>query len=816
MWFNNTVGRESGAYNIPLLFRVAGEVSVESLELAVRDVALRHESLRTVYPLSGGGPVRHIVAAADCAPDFARIPCSVGELDDAVSAESERGFSLEEEAGIRVRLFDLGGGESGLLIVLHHIAGDTDSLGPLARDLSTAYAARRRGHAPVWTDLPSTYSDFVERQRVAVGSEEDPFSRMSDQLAFWAKQLNGLREEVPLPADRPRPVKVSGEGAWIDLPLPGRVLKGLRALAADAGGTLSTGLRAAVACALSRLGAGEDIAIGGVASARDGEDLRDVVGCFVNTWVSRVDVSGSPGFREVLQRVVGHDAQAYNNLDVPFDAVVGRLNPLRALSHNPLFQVMVTVEDQGSPELRLTGATTVHEPVKADSVKLDLEFAFELEDDGCLCRLGYSTDLFDEETARSILGTLVRLLDQVLADPGVPLPRVDVLHEADRRRLLDEWNVTEEAFPAVSFPELFHEQAVRTPQRPALVFEGERLTFAELDEVSDRIAEALRDRGAGTGNVVGVALPRSADSVTALLGVLKSGAVYMPLDPQSPAERIARQVEQADAALIVTADRSDGFGPREVPVVSLDALRSGRRAPGRPRRIDPSEPAYLIYTSGSTGAPKGVMVEHGSLANLFANHRRYVFNAAEHGRGKEWLAGMHTSSFYGDMSWTPLLWLVDGHTLHVMGEDDRRDIATLRDYAIEHGIDLMDTTPSFARQMVDQGFFEKGTSLAILGIGGENTDPDLWNALRGVEGMKCFNTYGPTEFTVDCLVGAFDEEERPAVGRPIANSKVYVLDGGLVPVPPGVVGELYVAGAGLARGYVGQPGLTAERFVACP
>ncbi|MFB9840110.1 non-ribosomal peptide synthetase, partial [Actinoallomurus acaciae] len=546
----------------------------------------------------------------------------------------------------------------------------------------------------------------------------------------------------------------------------------LRALAQATGTSPFMVVQAAVAVLLTRLGAGTDLPLGAPVAGRNDPGLDDLVGFFVNTLVLRTDTSGDPSFRALLARVRDADLAAFEHQDVPFEQVVEAVNPPRRPGRHPLFQVMVSY---------LTGGGVPTEPVGQDVAMFDLSFDFFEHGDGLRGVVEYSADRYDHATAERLAARLRHVLATVTADPGRPIGRVDVLLDGEAEDLLRSGASRPD--PGLSVPALFGAQAARTPGATALVTGRRSWSFAELGEWSDRLAWSLIGRGAGPGQVVGLDLPRAL-MVPALLGVLKAGAAYLPLDRDQPADRAQFLLGDAAPALVLReedlADLPDG------PPVD---------------RSRPDGAAYVIYTSGSTGRPKGVVVPHRGLVNLFLSHRRRLMEPA----GRALRVG-HVASFVFDGSWEPLLWMFDGHALHVL-EDYRDDGAVVR---AARDLDVLDVTPTYLRELVSAGLLEAG--LKVLLVGGEAIDPGLWAKICAVPGLVCHDLYGPTEASVDSY-GWHGPDRRP---YELDNTRVYLLDETLRPVPRGVLGELYVAGAGLAYGYLNRPGLTAERFVADP
>ena len=533
--------------------------------------------------------------------------------------------------------------EHVLLLVLHHIAGDGWSLGPLWRDLSAFYAARRAGTKVQLAALPVQYADYTLWQHEVLGQESDPQSAIARQLSYWSQHLKGLPDQIELPGDRPRPPVASHRGGAVRLELSGPLHGGLLALARQHGASLFMVLQAALAGLLSRLGAGPDIAIGSPAAGRSDVALDDLVGFFVNTLVLRTDVSGNPSFAQLLARVRAGNLAAYGHAELPFERLVEVLNPARSLSRHPLFQVMLAFQNNAEVKVELAGLSARPEPLASATAKFDLALSLgeRRMPDGTPCGiegvLEYASDLFDRATAQRLAERLIRLLEAAVAAPDAALSRLEILSAAERGRILEDWNATARALPGATLPELFAAQVARTPAAVAVVFEDASLSYAELDARSSRLAHHLRALGVGPETVVGLLLERSPDLVVGLLGILKAGGAYLPLDPSYPAARLAFMLADARARVLVSAQRLltrlPELAAAAATLVRLDADAAAiAKQPAQPPHLalHPEHPAYVIYTSGSTGTPKGVVVGHGGIPNscggpdrsLCRSHRR--------------------------------------------------------------------------------------------------------------------------------------------------------------------------------------------------
>jgi amino acid adenylation domain-containing protein/non-ribosomal peptide synthase protein (TIGR01720 family) len=819
-WFLNRFSEGDASYNLAFELRLRGTLDRAALESALRDLAGRHESLRTVFPEIDGIPRQVVPATAQTTLTTSDV--TGPGLPAALAEQAGRGFDLAVEPPLRAHLFTIGAAENVLLLTIHHIAADGWSLAPLARDLSTAYAARLRGEAPGWSDLPVQYADFSLWQHRTLGADDDPDSPLARQLDYWTKQLAGLPEELTLPADRTRPAQSSGRGGTVDFRLGPQLQAGLADLARDNGASLFMVVQAALATLLTRLGAGTDIPLGTPIAGRTDEALDDLVGFFVNTLVLRTDTAGDPTFQQLLTRVRDTDLAAYAHQDLPFERLVEVLNPERTTSRHPLFQVMLALQNNPSPVLDLPGIEGELEQRRTPTAKFDLTFDLvERQDaaggpDGVEGVVEYSTELFDEVTAEGLVRRLVRILTAVVADPAQRIGRLELLSAAERDRVLVRRNDTRRELPPATLPALIEAQVARTPVNTAVVFPGGQLTYAELNARANRLARLLIARGIGPEQTVALALPRSVEMIVSLLAVLKAGAAYLPVAPDYPGERITFMVTDAGPALLITTpdvlrDLPAGLGTEQL-VLTADLFTELAARPGHdvqnaertaPLAVD--HPAYVIYTSGSTGLPKGVAVTHRGIASFSATEVARFF-VAQDSRILQFSSPSFDAAVLEVCMALPV-----GAALVVpppgpLAGELLADV--LAQYEVTHAL-----IPPAALASVPA---VELPAFRTLIVGGEACSAEL--VARWSAGRRMVNAYGPTESTVAATMSAplSPAPAAPPIGRPVWNTRVYVLDEGLRLVPDGVPGELYIAGAGLARGYLNRPSLTGERFVADP
>ncbi|WP_427923869.1 non-ribosomal peptide synthase/polyketide synthase [Streptomyces sp. cg40] len=812
LWLLHRIEGPGATYNIPAAWRLTGALDRDALAAALDDVALRHESLRTVFPERDGRPHQVVLDQAPVPLHHSRA--TETELPDRLADAAARGFDIDRELPLRAHVFELAEDQHVLLLVLHHIAGDQWSDGPLWRDLATAYAARREGHAPAWTLLPVQYADYALWHREALGDPDAPDSRQSRQLAYWQSALAGLPDELALPTDRPRPLESSHRGGAVGLTLEAQQTRQLRALARRHGVSMFMVTQAAVAALLHRLGAGDDIPLGAPISGRADENLEDLIGFFVNTLVLRTDLSGDPTFADLLARVRDTDLAAYEHQDLPFERLVEAVNPARSLARHPLFQVMVVHLDDEGATPALPGLTARREELGQQGAKFDLSFDFvEQGEKGMRCWIEYSADLFDESTAQLLARRLESLLAQVATDPDRRLTTLDVLRDDERALVLTDWNATTRTVPDLTLPELFRCQVARTPEATAVVFEGTALTYAELDLRVEKLAHTLAAHGARAEAVVAVALPRSLALVVALLAAHRAGAAYLPLDTGYPADRLAYTLADARPVCLVTAE-GVAFPDTDVPTLTVDtdgAPDHPAHAP-LPTAHDPRHPAYVIYTSGSTGRPKGVTVPHQGITNrLLWMQDTYRLDADDRVLQKT-PAGF-------DVSVWEFFWpLITGATLVVARPEGHQDPVYLAELIKRQHITTAHFVPSMLRAFLAEPSAAECTGLRQVMCSGEALPVPLATRFHQVlPSARLHNLYGPTEASVDVTAAEIGPEAQGVpIGRPVWNTRTYVLDAALSPVPPGVAGELYLAGVQLARGYLGRSALTAERFVADP
>nr|WP_262982590.1 non-ribosomal peptide synthetase [Rhodococcus sp. MTM3W5.2] len=817
MWFLNQFDTDSGAYNVAVALRLSGTLDIEALRAAIADVVGRHESLRTRYPDSLDGPSQVILAAGDTDVELPVAAVTPAELADRLLAEMAGGFDVTAAPPVRLRLFRVAADEHVLSMVVHHISIDAWSMQALARDVMVAFGARAHGLEPGWGPLEVQYADYALWKQEILGSESDPQSLVARQLGYWSQRLAGMPDLLALPHDHRRPPTPSYRGAAVPFTIDADVYHGVREIARHANATPFMVLHAALAVLLARLSESTDIAIGTPVAGRGESALDDVVGMFVNTLVLRTEVGGARSFDQLVGEVRAVDLAAFGHADVAFERLVEVVAPARSTAHHPLFQVVFAFEDLPVDGFALPGLQIGREPLDVGVAKFDLQLTVSelLDAEGAAAEFVYATDLFDEQTVVAIAARFLRILTAAVRDPAAPVGDIEILDAAERESLLELGGApSRPELPAPTLASLLADAVAANPDGHALVFEGTALSYAELDARSNRIARELIGMGVAPESCVAVALERSIESVTAVWAVAKAGAAFLPVDPTYPAERIEHMLSDSGAVVGVTVGRNRPAISDAVHWLVLDDVTAVERIEGRSSAqiadgdrlgaLRPENPAYVIYTSGSTGVPKGVVVSHAGL-RAFTDDQRGRYGVRTDSRT------LHFASPSFDASVLELMLAVGGAATmvvsptHVYGGEALADL--LREQRVTHAF----VTPA-ALATVDPAGLEQ---LEVVVVGGDACEASLVE--RWAPGRRMFNAYGPTESTVVAVHSDAMVAGRPvALGGPVVGTDVVVLDARLHPVPVGVAGELYLSGAGLARGYHARLPLTAERFVANP
>lgn len=825
LWFLDQMGT-GGAYNMPWAFRLDGALEADCLAHAIQSVVDRHEALRTRFVAVDGEPVQRVLPSLEVPLERIDLSGLEPEARDAELARlardaAETPFDLEAGPLFLPALVRLGPEEHVLFLSLHHIVFDGWSIGVLNRELLEFYRAERDGDEPVVPELSVSYADFVHWQRAWF--QGDVLER---QLDYWREQLSGDLPVLELATDHPRPAVQNYRGGGVSVSVPVEQTRALRALGRRHGVTLASGTLAVFQALLSRYTGQDDILIGTPVANRTQRELEPLIGFFVNSLVLRADLSGDPTFVQHVRRVHSTALAAYENQDLPFERLVEELAPERDQSRNAIFQVVFAMQNATRDPFSLPGLAIVPLNAGTRATRFDLELHVSETQDGMSAGFCYNRDLFDHATIERLGAHFLTLLDAVLAQPDVALSRLPLLDDTERSTLLKEWNDTARAFPVeAGLHDRFAARVDAAPDAVALCCDGERLSYRELDQRANQVAHLLRGRGVGPDVMVGLCLERGLRQVVGILGVLKAGGGYVPLDLANPSERIAFILEDSGVGLLLTEQAQREALPEhgaELVCFDQDADALAQQPVTRPEPLTrPEHLAYVIYTSGSTGRPKGVLIEHGMVLRLFdASDEHFGF-----GPDDVWSL-FHSCAF--DFSvWE--LWgaLLNGGRLVVVPYLVSRETDAFYELLSQEGVTVLSQTPSaFKSLMAADERLADSHPLALRSVifGGEALDPAMlapWFDRHGDQRPQLVNMYGITETTVHVTYRALsradlDAGSRSVIGRPLADLAVYVLDEHAELVPPGVPGEFYVGGAGVARGYLSRPELNVERFVPDP
>jgi amino acid adenylation domain-containing protein len=835
LWYMQQLQPESPLYNLSSAMRLLTDVEGSLLRAAFQTLVERHAALRTTFVVEGGEVMQRV--AAQMTVSYQELEVR-GESDEQLRVrmeeEAQRSFDLEAGPLLRVKVYRRGGeGADVLLVVVHHLVADFWSMAVMVGELGeyleeSGGEGGREGRREEQPEAEKGYERYVRRQREEVGGERGERARR-----YWEERLGGELGVLEIGAGEARPAIQSFRGAAQSFRLSRELSESLKVLARQQKATLYMTLLAAFQALLHRYTGQEDILVSSPTTGRDRAELAQVPGYFVNPVIMRGDLSGNPPFKIFLNQMRQRVLEAFEHQDYPFALLVERLQPQRDASRSALAQVMFVLQkaQQGKKEglvslaLNEAGAPVEIGRLKVEPFPLGRQVAmFDLtlmmaERDGQLIgSLKYSTDLFDAESIRRMVNQFQILLEGIAADPNQRLSALPLLEESERRRLLLDWNQTATAFSQdQTIQEMFDEQAARTPEAVAVVYEQEPLTYAQLNSRANQLANHLRSLGVGPEVRVGMCLERSLEMVVAWLGILKAGGAYVPLEPSHPKGHLDFMLQDGDVRAVLTQQRLlERFSDYEGPVVCLDTgwrLIAEEKESAPPDEVRPENLAYVIYTSGSTGKPKGVMIQHRSVVNLLTALRRAIYERFE---DRALRVGLNAPLIF-DASVKQLITLLMGHSLYILPEEARNEGKSLLFFMERNALDVLDCTPSHLELLLSAGLLQRVKKDCAILVGGEAIKKQLWQTLASSQEIAFYNVYGPTESTVDataCEVRTAPAQ--PAIGRPLANTRAYILDGELQPVPIGVPGHLHLAGAGLARGYLKRPELTAERFIPDP
>lgn len=819
LWFLDQLDPDNSLYTLPLALRLAGPLQVPLLERSINALVERHETLRTVLTSDTGEPQQVIKPFAPVVLPVQDLQAQSPEehetiLQHIIKQECQRSFNLEHGPLFHFLLVQLAQEEHVCILSMHHSISDGWSIGIFTHELAELYTAYCQGRNPLLPPLPIQYADFAVWQRHWLQG-----ARLEKQLAYWKTQLQSVRP-LELPTDYPRPPRQSFRGSHVAIQLPSDLSTQIKQLSQKTGVTLFMSLLTAFKILLARYCRQTDIVVGTPIANRMRIELEGLIGFFTNTLVLRSNLTGNPSFIEVLKRVQSVTLDAYANQDTPFEKVVEQIQPERDLSRSPLFQIMFMLQNVPHHDISMMGLQVEPVPCPTTTAKFDLNFSITETAQGLLCVMEYATDLFEQQTIEQLLRYWQSLLAEIVRAPHLPIHYLALMSREEQQTLLETWNATACPLSQSLLPERFAIQVQRNPDAVALCYENQFLTYAELECRTNRLAHHLQRIGVEPEKVVGVCLPRGLNLLISVLGILKAGGAYLPLDPEYPRERLAFMLKDAGAQLVLTEQALQAMLPEN----SAELLFLDLALPPYPSSNieqsplilhDAQNAAYIIYTSGSTGTPKGVVVTHGGLINYLTWSAAYY--AVEHGTG----SAVHSSLSF-DLTITGLfIPLLTGQKVVMVPEMPGVEGLT-QCIRQEQQLSLLKLTPAHVKLLeASLSTEDLAHFAATLVIGGEAlTGPTLQTWLEAAPCARYINEYGPTETVVGCCIHEVTAQNWQAgpipIGHPIANTRLYVLDDYLQPVPRGVVGELYIAGAGVARGYTQRPAITAERFLPDP
>ncbi|HEV2988768.1 MAG TPA: amino acid adenylation domain-containing protein [Candidatus Angelobacter sp.] len=818
LWFVEQMTAGTAVYNLPVTIQLDGTLNAAALQQSLSEVARRHESLRTTYVDYGQGPVQIVashhhrdlplVDLAGLSPSERNV-----EAQRIALTHNQRPFAIAQDAPLRKALLRLGPEKHILVLAVHHIAADGWSLQLLVKEVAALYQAFSAGQCSPLPEAPIQYADYScwQRQRLQGNVLES-------LVSYWKQQLDDIPPLLQLPADHPRPAVASFRGETYKATIPEKLAEQIKLFCQKERVTLFTALLASFQVLLSRYSGQDDILIGTPVAGRSVAETEALIGLFVNTVVMRANLSDRPAVRQLLNQVRETVLEAQTHQELPFERLVEELKPERNLSYSPVFQAMLVLQNVPQESMNVPGLhwnSMVSEPGVEE---FDLTLSVNDDKAGLQASLSYSTDLFNRETIERLINHWQQVLAVMVANPGMQVTRIPLLTLAEETQILRDWNATAADYGTPKpVHTLFEEQALATPAAIAVDFEGRQVNYAELNNRVNQVARYLIKQGAGAETRVGVCLERGVDLVAALLGILKAGASYVPLDPQYPAEHLAMMAKDASLSALVTHSQLSlaAAGLADV-IVEIDkaqeqiAQETGSTGPSVP--LKPESLAYIIYTSGSTGKPKGVMVEHRQVYNQLMWVGRALGLSSKDRM-------LQKASYSFDASIIEIfLPLISGAQLVIAKPRGERDIEYLVQLGIDKEITHLDLPPSLLEALLEYPKINQWTALRVVCCGGEVLNPQLVASFyQSLPGTTLWNTYGPTETTVQSIVYVCREAETTVpIGKPLANTQVYVLDAEMQPVPIGVAGELFIGGAGVARGYWNRADLTLQKFIPDP
>jgi amino acid adenylation domain-containing protein len=823
LWFLSELEPNSPFYNIPVAVRLEGQLNLAALEQSFNEILRRHEVLRTNFCTVKGQAIAVISPATPqflSVIDLSELPAAQHETQtrQLALAEAQQPFNLEADTLLRVKLLRLSEQEYVTLLTMHHIVSDEWSIDVLVRELATLYQAFCQGKPSPLPEIEIQYADFAAWQRQWFEGEV-----LESQLAYWLKQLDGAPGVLELPTDYPRPAIQSSRGATYSFCLSKDQSLALKSLSRQQGSTLFMTLLAAFKTLLHRYAGSNDIVVGSPIANRNHSQIEGLIGFFVNTLVLRTNLADNPSFLEVLHRVKEVALGAYTHQDTPFELLVEKMQPQRDLSHTPLFQVMFALQNAQNSEIELPGLTLSTLETDSGTAKFDLTLDMRETEEGLVGTLEYSIDLFEPQTIQRMAGHLQTLLGSIIANPEQRLSELPLLTAEEQSQLLVDWNQTQVEYSSDQcIHQLFEKQVEKTPDAVAVVFENEQLTYRQLNQRANQLAHYLQKLGVGAEVLVGICVERSLLMAIALLGILKAGGAYVPLDPDQPQQRLNFMLQDAECSVLLTQKQlTETLRTYTGKVIYLDAdwkLIAQEQESNPTSNVQATNLAYLIYTSGSTGKSKGVMVEHSSLVNAYYSWEK-AYQLDSQARCHLQMANFSFDVFTGDF----VRALCSGGKLVLCPRELLLESQQLYELMCQQQVDCAEFVPVVFRNLVE--YLEKSQQkldfMRLVICGSDSWYGAEYQRFRAVlgEDTRLINSFGVTEATIDSsyfepTTGELASEQLVPIGRPYANSKLYILDAAnLQPVPIGVMGELYIGGNGLARGYHNRPDLTAEKFI---
>ncbi|MGD9898610.1 MAG: amino acid adenylation domain-containing protein, partial [Calditrichaceae bacterium] len=819
LWFLYQFEPRSSAYNIPAALRLKGKPDLKALEKSIDSIITRHEILRTTFTTVNGTPMQVISNDSGenlTIADLSRYPAAKKEsvLMKKITEESRIPFDLNKGPLCRISLFRLSESDYVLFFVMHHIIADGWSIGIFLKEFSEYYKHFVEEKPCNLPELSIQYADFAKWQRDRLDGKD-----RGKLLHYWKSVLGDHVPVLQFPTDFARPAIKTYNGSRQEIMLNPDILNRVKKFSAENSITPYISLLTVFYLLMYRYTNQTDITVGTPIANRNRAETENLIGFFVNTLVIRASISKSDTGRDLVQKVKSAVMGAFNHQDLPFEMLVEELHPERSMNHTPLFQVMFTYQNETSVSMELPGLNMKSIPIESDSAKFDLSFTAAESAGHLSVSFEFDTDLFLPDTIKRMLNHFQVLLNAFLQNPNQNISTLPVLSGSEIKTLTQEWNSHTVDFPMnLCLHRIFEKSADAHPDQYAVISGESKMTFDELNSKANRLAYRLQKLGAGPESIIAFCMERSPEMIISILGILKSGGAYLPLDPSYPEERIAFMLKDSGSKILITNEQfSEKLKDENILIINTDEIPENNQVKESQNpeiNMNPANLAYIIYTSGTTGLPKGVMIQHRSAVNLMKNLEKSIYEPL----GEERLNISLNAPISFDASVQQLVMMFKGHSLIIIPDEVRGEGKLMVSYLKKHRVDLLDCVPSQLKLLISAGLLNdpEWVPSALL-PGGEAIDESTWNMLAGLPSTATYNMYGPTECTVDstiCPVRSFNS--RPTIGKPIVNARFYILDENCRPVPVGAVGELYIGGEGLARGYLARPALSGEKFLPDP